>query len=120
DPKKVDARVSHGGKRSKDDTLNSVGVAPAGARGPPTTRPNAPPQPTTHHLQKALLTAVDPPTANALTQAPRYRHRQVTPSFQRASHARGHRHRWPATATQARRHRRRHHGCSSRKATRPC
>jgi hypothetical protein len=77
------------------------------------------PSPTTHHLQKAPLTAADSPTANALSQAPRYKHRQATLPPQRASRACGRRRRWPATVTRARGHRR-HHGRNSRKATRPC
>jgi hypothetical protein len=58
DLKKAEARVPAWGERSKDGTLNRVGVAPAGvtavrpqasmafAGGPPTTRPNARSHPT--------------------------------------------------------------------------
>jgi hypothetical protein len=50
--------------------------------------------PTTHHLQKAPLTAADQPMANAPDPGTRYKHRQAMPPPQRSSRALGHRRRW--------------------------
>lgn len=69
----------------------------------------------THHLQKAPLTATDPPTANAPDPGTSYKHKQATPPSQRADRVRGRQRRWPATATRARGHHRR--GLAARATT---